>query len=106
MFRFQTVTVSGLSTMTNSLFIKDDGHLQLNQMMIINVVDDESKKFIEQLYFNITEVQTEKTLKGIKRGFAMIKIKRTKNPLAKPAIVKSEEENSVIDDTVDAEVSK
>lgn len=89
---FQVFTETELSALSGFLILKDDGNFQVNDLVAITIRNDvqasdetvEDKRLTrKQLFFNITEVQASQPRNGIRRGYALVKIKRTKNPIPK-----------------------
>lgn len=92
MIHSQTFTAKELSALSGFLILKDEGNFQIKDYLIVTVRNDEpatedkaadNRLTRQQIFFTITDVQTSETTRGVRRGYALVKIKRTKNPIPK-----------------------
>lgn len=105
MFHFQTYTETELASFSGFMILKNDGIFQPKDYMCVTVRNDveeaedvkEDKRLTrKQIFFTVTEVQTSETTRGVRRGYALVKLKRTKNPL--PKVDEAEIEEQVKED--------
>lgn len=86
MIHSQTFTAQELSAIAGYLILKDEGVFEEKDLVVITVRNDEEadKKLTRvQVFFTITSVQTAENTRGIRQGYALVKLKRTKNPIPK-----------------------
>jgi len=92
MIHFQVFTEAELKGLSGFLILKDDDIFKVDDFVCITVRNDvkasdettEDKRLTRsQVFFTITDVQTSANAKGVRRGYALVKIKRTKNPIPK-----------------------
>lgn len=92
MIHSQTLTNSELASLSGFMILKNDGIFKVKDIVLVTVRNDvpatdetpEDKSLTrEQIFFTITEVGTSENTKGVRRGYALVKLKRTKNPIPK-----------------------
>lgn len=77
------LTTQELSAAGAFLLLADHGTFTPGDFLVITVKGDDGKLTRQQSFFNIVTVQDATNTRGVRKGYAMIKIKRTKNPLPK-----------------------
>jgi hypothetical protein len=92
MIHNQTFTAKELSSLSGFLILKNDGNFEVKDYLVVTIRKDEpatetapeDKRLTrQQIFFTITDVQTSENTRGVRRGYALVKIKRTKNPIPK-----------------------
>lgn len=96
------LTTQELAAAGAFLLLADHGTFTPGDFLVITVKGDDGKLTRQQSFFNIVTVQTATNTRGVRKGYAMIKIKRTKNPLPKIDGVDDE----VLSDTLSADSEK
>lgn len=85
-------TQAELSALKSFLILKDTGIYKIGDMVMITVRNDiketedqpaDKSLTRQQTFFTVTEINNAETMRGIKAGFVMVSIKRTKNPVPK-----------------------
>lgn len=83
-------TQAELSALKSFLILKDTGIYKIGDMVMITVRNDIKEADVvdksltrQQTFFTVTEINNAETMRGIKAGFVMVTIKRTKNPVPK-----------------------
>jgi hypothetical protein len=85
--------LTGVDTLSKGgfLLLKDRGIFNENEYLVVTtttvipseIPEQEPVVNYGQAWFQITQVLTAKSTPGVKRGFAMVKVKRVKNPIPK-----------------------
>lgn len=89
MFHFVSMTNQELSDFPGFFLVKEDGSPEISDYFVVTNTDEVRK----QVFFTVADVKSHKTTKGIKRGYCMVKVKRSKNPILKAVEVANDELN-------------
>lgn len=91
------LTNSELQAAGAFLILPDRGIFSVNDYLAVTIQDEEGKLTKSQVFFTLVNVATSETMRGVRKGYAMVKIKRTKNPL--PKVDETEEIEDVNDES-------
>lgn len=96
------LTTNEVENFPGFLFLKDMGNIEKGDYIVVTEemtirtelpateekeadVEIKTQHSQKQNWFEIKSVQNEKQMKGVKRGFVMVSVKKVKNPLPKEA---------------------
>lgn len=104
------LTAQELSAVSGFLILKDDGNFSEKDYVVVTVKEEATQTPYKteageerirtsperltksQVFFIVTSVQTSDNTRGIRKGYAMVKIKRSKNPIPKVEETEAEAE--------------